>query len=72
MAQRAEPAADVTQLAVAFAHAVTAGPRGCGLYAPQHPAVAIADERSMSAHTDACVGGMMQIAVTAHLSIMAR
>jgi hypothetical protein len=65
MAQRAESAAGVTRLAVAFVHATTVGPRNCG-FAPEHPAVAIEVERAMSAAADTCVDGMMQLAVAPH------
>ena len=64
MAQRAESAADVSRLAVAFARAMTVGLRSWGFYPPDHPAVAMAVERLIAASTDACSGGMMQIAVT--------
>lgn len=64
MAQRAESAADVTRLAVAFARAMTVGLRSWGFYPPEHPAVAIAVERLIAASTDACAGRIMQLAVT--------
>jgi HEAT repeat protein len=64
MAQRAESAADVTRLAVAFARAMTVGLRSWGFYPPEHPAVAMAVERLMGAAADACASGMMQLAVT--------
>jgi HEAT repeat protein len=64
MAQRAESAADTTRLAVAFARAMTVGLRSWGFYPPEHPAVAMAVERLMAAAADACLGGMMQLAVT--------
>jgi hypothetical protein len=70
MAQRAESAADVTRLAVAFAHAMTVGPCRCGFYASTHPAVAIAVERPMRADTDACIGGMIKLAVTPHALLL--
>jgi hypothetical protein len=64
MAQRADSAADVTRLAVAFARAMTVGLRSWGFYPPEHPAVAMAVERLIATATEACVGGMMQLAVT--------
>jgi HEAT repeat protein len=64
MAQRAEPAADVTRLAVGFARALTVGLRAWGFYPPEHPAVAMAVERLVAAAADACSRGMMQLAVT--------
>ena len=70
MAQRAESAADVTRLAVAFARAMTVGLRSWGFYPPEHPAVAMAVERLMSTATDACVGGLMQLAVTPHALLL--
>jgi len=66
MASRAESAADVTRLAVAFARAMTVGLRSWGFYPPEHPAVAMAVERLIAAATDASLGGMMQLAVTPH------
>jgi len=66
MAQRAESAADVTRLAVAFARAMTVGLRSWGFYPPEHPAVAMAVERLITTASDACAGGMMQFAVTPH------
>ena len=65
MAQRAESAADVTRLAVAFARAMTVGLRTWGFYPPEHPAVAMAVERLIAAASDACAGSrIMQLAVT--------
>lgn len=64
MAQRAESAADVTRLAVAFARAMTVGLRSWGFYPPEHPAVAMAVERLVTTATEASAGGMMQLAVT--------
>jgi HEAT repeat protein len=64
MAQRAESAADVTRLAVAFARAMTVGLRSWGFYPPEHPAVAMAVERLIATATDASAGGMLQLAVT--------
>ena len=66
MAQRAESAADTTRLAVGFARAMTIALRSWGFYPPEHPAVAMAVERLMATAADACVGGMMQLAVTPH------
>src|SRR3954470_22297949 len=64
MAPRAESAADVTRLAVAFARAMTVGLRSWGFYPPEHPAVAMAVERLITTATEASTGGMMQLAVT--------
>jgi HEAT repeat protein len=64
MAPRAESAADVTRFAVAFARAMTVGLRSWGFYPPEHPAVAMAVERLVATATEACAGGMMQLAVT--------
>jgi HEAT repeat protein len=70
MAQRAESAADVTRLAVGFARAMTIGLRSWGFYPPEHPAVTMAVERLISTATEACVGGMMQLAVTPHALLL--
>lgn len=70
MAQRAESAADTTRLAVGFARAMTVGLRSWGFYPPEHPAVAMAVERLIGASTDACAGGMMQLAVTPHALLL--
>lgn len=70
MAQRAESAADTTRLAVGFARAMTVGLRSWGFYPPEHPAVAMAVERLIAAGTDACIGGMMQLAVTPHALLL--
>lgn len=70
MAQRAEPAADTTRLAVGFARAMTVGLRSWGFYPPEHPAVAMAVERVMATAADACVGGMLQLAVTPHALLL--
>lgn len=64
MAQRAASPADVTRLAVALARAMTVGLRSWGFYPPEHPAVAMAVERLVSAAADACATGMMQLSVT--------
>lgn len=64
MAQRAESAADVTRLAVAFARAMTVGLRSWGFYPPEHPAVAMAVEKLIATATDATAGGIIQLAVT--------
>lgn len=70
MAQRAEPAADTTRLAVGFARAMTVGLRSWGFYPPEHPAVALAVDRLLTAATDACAGGMIQLAVTPHALLL--
>ncbi|HMI93136.1 MAG TPA: hypothetical protein VK509_17315, partial [Polyangiales bacterium] len=70
MAQRAESTADTTRLAVGFARAMTVGMRSWGFYPPEHPAVAMAVERVMTTATDACAGGMMQLAVTPHALLL--
>lgn len=70
MAQRAESSADVTRLAVGFARAMTIGLRSWGFYPPEHPAVAMAVERLMATAAEACVGGMMQLAVTPHVLLL--
>jgi hypothetical protein len=70
MAQRAESAADVTKYAVGFARAMTVGLRSWGFYPPEHPAVAMAVERLIATTTDACAGGMMQLAVTPHALLL--
>jgi HEAT repeat protein len=70
MAQRAESTADVTRLAVGFARAMTVGLRSWGFYPPEHPAVAMAVERLVATATDACTGGMMQLAVTPHALLL--
>lgn len=64
MAQRTESAAETTRLAVGFARAMTVGLRSWGFYPPEHPAVAMAVERLLTTATEACAGGMMQLAVT--------
>jgi hypothetical protein len=70
MAQRAESSADVTRLAVGFARAMTIGLRSWGFYPPEHPAVAMAVERLVATATEACLGGMMQLAVTPHALLL--
>lgn len=70
MAQRAESTADTTRLAVSFARAMTVGLRSWGFYPPEHPAVAMAVERLLATATDACLGGMMQLAVTPHALLL--
>lgn len=64
MAPRTESSAETIRLAVAFARAMTVGLRSWGFYPPEHPAVAMAVERLIAACTEACAGGMMQVAVT--------
>jgi hypothetical protein len=70
MAQRAEPTADMTRLAIGFARAMTIGLRSWGFYPPEHPAVAMAVERLIGAAADACAAGMMQLAVTPHALLL--
>jgi HEAT repeat protein len=70
MAQRAESAADTTRRAVGFARAMTVGLRSWSFYPSEHPAVAMAVERLIAAATDACVEGMMQLAVTPHALLL--
>lgn len=64
MASRATSLADTTRLAVAFARAMTVGLRSWGFYPPEHPAVAMAVDRLVAASSEACIGGMLQVAVT--------
>jgi hypothetical protein len=70
MAQRAESAADTTRSALAFAKAMTIGLRSWGFYPPEHPAVGVAVDRLIATTTDACAGGMMQLAVTPHALLL--
>jgi HEAT repeat protein len=70
MTQRAESPAEATRLAVGLARAITVGLRSWGFYPPEHPAVAMAVERFITAATDASIGGMMQLAVTPHALLL--
>ncbi len=70
MAQRAESAANTTRSALAFAKAMTIGLRSWGFYPPEHPAVGVAVDRLIATTTDACAGGMMQLAVTPHALLL--
>lgn len=70
MAQRAQSAADVSRLAIGFARAMTVGLRSWGFYPPEHPAVTLSIERLVASATEACSGGMMQLAVTPHALLL--
>jgi HEAT repeat protein len=66
MAQRSASAADVVKNAVNLARALTIGLRSWAFYPPEHPAVALAVDRLITAATESAAKGMLQLAVTPH------